>query len=357
MNRKLILPASAGVLLVFAMGYAVATQRKRPELPPPVQPARTPFGETVAGAGMVEPSTDSSGTGNIAVGAQLSGAVVKVAVKPGDRVNAGDLLFALDARQTEADLKVRQAAVHQAEEQLRRLRQQPRPEDLTVSQSQVESAEAEVKLQQDLYDRMRRVAGSPAITEEELRSRELNFRKARADLTTAKANLAVVKAGAWEPDLAIAAVAVESVKAQVEQVKTTLDLLQVRAPVSGTVLQVNVRPGEYVATTGSQNLIVMGCLDPLHVRVNVDEEDIPRLKLSAPARAKVRGSASQDEIPLTFVRLEPYVVPKTSLTGVNTERVDTRVVQVIYAVDPANRLVADHKVLVGQILDVFIDAK
>ena len=125
----------------------------------------------------------------------------------------------------------------------------------------------------------------------------------------------------------------------------------------GTILQINVRPGEYVSTFGGQSLILMGNLRPLHVRVNVDEEDLPRLKLHAPARAKIRGNTRQDEIPLSFLRVEPFVVPKTSLTGVNTERVDTRVVQLIYAVDPANRLVKENKVMVGQLVDVFIDAQ
>jgi hypothetical protein len=92
----------------------------------------------------------------------------------------------------------------------------------------------------------------------------------------------------------------------------------------------------------------------VHVRVSVDEEDIPRLKLKAPARAKIRGNIQREELPLTFVRLEPLVVPKTSLTGANTERVDTRVVQVVYALDPACKLVQEKKVLVGQLVDVFI---
>jgi hypothetical protein len=55
--------------------------------------------------------------------------------------------------------------------------------------------------------------------------------------------------------------------------------------------------------------------------------------------------------------LEPYVVPKQSLTGANTERVDTRVVQVIYALDSEQRLVREQKVLVGQLVDVFIDTR
>jgi ABC-type Fe3+/spermidine/putrescine transport system ATPase subunit len=125
--------------------------------------------------------------------------------------------------------------------------------------------------------------------------------------------------------------------------------------VDGTILQVNVRPGEYVATVPGQALVMMGSLRPLHVRVNIDEEDIPRLRLGAPARAKLRGDARQEEIPMTFARLEPYVLPKTSLTGTNIERVDTRVVQLVYAIDPETKLVREKKVLVGQLLDVFID--
>lgn len=50
-------------------------------------------------------------------------------------------------------------------------------------------------------------------------------------------------------------------------------------------------------------------------------------------------------------------MPKTSLTGTNIERVDTRVVQLIYAIDPENKLMREKKVLVGQLLDVFIDTR
>ena len=52
------------------------------------------------------------------------------------------------------------------------------------------------------------------------------------------------------------------------------------------------------------------------------------------------------------MRIELYVVPKKSLTGDNTERVDTRVLQVIYAIDTLGR-----RLFVGQQLDVFIDAE
>lgn len=86
-----------------------------------------------------------------------------------------------------------------------------------------------------------------------------------------------------------------------------------------------------------------------------DEEDCPRLKLHVPAVAEVRDGLPNSSFPLKFVRLEPYIVPKVSLTGINVEPVDTRVAQVIFAVDSETPLVQEHRLLIGRLLDVLID--
>ena len=97
-------------------------------------------------------------------------------------------------------------------------------------------------------------------------------------------------------------------------------------------------------------LIMFGNVDMLHLRVDVDENDAWRIKTGAAAMASLRGSKDISTA-LKFVRFEPYVVPKMSLTGDSTERVDTRVLQVIYSFDRA-----DRPIFVGQQMDVFIDA-
>jgi HlyD family secretion protein len=88
----------------------------------------------------------------------------------------------------------------------------------------------------------------------------------------------------------------------------------------------------------------------LHVRVDIDETDAWRLRPGALAVAFVRGNPEL-KTPLQFVRIEPYVLPKVSLTGQTTERTDTRVLQVIYSFEQA-----PLPVYVGQQLDVFIQA-
>jgi hypothetical protein len=61
-------------------------------------------------------------------------------------------------------------------------------------------------------------------------------------------------------------------------------------------------------------LILLGNVDPVYVRVNVDENEARRVRASAGAIGYLRGNKEMST-PLRFVRFEPYVQPKTSLTG------------------------------------------
>jgi hypothetical protein len=94
--------------------------------------------------------------------------------------------------------------------------------------------------------------------------------------------------------------------------------------VDGEILKLDVRSGEYAsASITPEPLLLLGALEPLHLRVDVDEQEAWRVNPTATAVAAVRGNPAQ-QTPLEFVRFEPYVVPKRSLTGASDERVDTR---------------------------------
>src|SRR5262249_25930780 len=126
----------------------------------------------------------------------------------------------------------------------------------------------------------------------------------------------------------------------------------VGGPGEAEVLQVKIRAGEFApAATTETPLVLLGRSKPLHVRVDVDEHEGWRVRPGAAGVGHLRGNADV-KTPLRFVRFEPFVVPKKSLTGDSTERVDTRVLQVIYRVERD-----DLPLFVGQQLDVFIDAK
>ena len=219
-----------------------------------------------------------------------------------------------------------------------------------MSEAQVAEAEANLENQRDLYARTRNLAKDRVATAEDLVTREQSYRAVRAQLERYRADLEMVKSGAWEYDKQVSRAELVQAQAQVEQVETEIERLVVRALVPGEVLQVNVRPGEFVAAPATQALVVLGNIQKLHVRVDISEYDIHRFNPEAPAEAMPKGQPGI-RYPLTLVKIEPYVVPKKSLTGDKSERVDTRVLQVIYSLEPS-----DRHLYVGQQLDVYIQA-
>jgi len=155
-------------------------------------------------------------------------------------------------------------------------------------------------------------------------------------MTEAKANFKLLEAGSWKADIEVATANVASAEAEAKAARVEIDRLTVRARVDGDILQVNIRPGEFAPSgVTSDPLILLGNLDTLHVRVDIDQNDAWRYQPETPAVAFIRGN-SQFKTDLKFEYVEAYVVPKRSLTGDSTERVDTRVMQVVYSFKRGN---------------------
>ncbi len=123
-----------------------------------------------------------------------------------------------------------------------------------------------------------------------------------------------------------------------------------KAPADGKILQVNNRVGEYLSSTAGTSPILFGDTNSLMVRVDVDEINASHVRPNSDATASLKGDSTR-KFPLKFVRIVPYMVPKTSLTGSNSERVDVRVLQMEFRFDPP-----PFPVYVGQQVDVFIQS-
>ncbi|HKD35380.1 MAG TPA: HlyD family efflux transporter periplasmic adaptor subunit [Pirellulales bacterium] len=346
---RIVLPVVALGMAALGFVHVSAQSKSAPPAVPLDRPAHAPFAGAVAASGVVESRTE-----NISLGAALSGLVLEVYVpsdKAGTRVSAGTPLFRMDDRHLKANLAVAKAQLAQATAKLDQLKQQPRPEELPPKLAKIKSATANAARLKDQFERAKRLIDTAAISKEEMINRQDLWETATHDLAQAQAEYDLLKAGAWKPDIEIQQAQVEQARSQVEQAQTELDRAIVRAPVDGVVLQVNVRPGERVTDMDTRPLMVLGGLETFHVRADIDERDIPQFRPGTKAKAYPRG-ASNHEIPLHFVRTEPYVVAKKALTGENVELTDTRVLQVIYAIDQDQ-----PNVYVGQQLDVYIDAE
>jgi hypothetical protein len=226
----------------------------------------------------------------------------------------------------------------------------PRPEDVVPARARVAAAQATFDDAQSLYTTASRVTIPGAVSPEEINRRRQAVEVAKARLEEARADVTLLEAGAWSFDIDVAAADAALAKADVERTSVELERLVVRAPIRGTILKVNVRPGEFAPGEAlASPLLVMGDTQYLHIRVDIDESDIWRFQQNAPAICMLRGN-SQLEARVDFVRIEPYVIPKRSLTGDSSERVDTRVLQVLYRLERGSL-----PVQVGQQVDVFLD--
>lgn len=280
------LVAAAALVLRFRAGLT------EPVLPPPITPPAKPAAAAIAASGLVEARRENTG-----VGVPVAGLVTRVHVKVWDRVTAGDPLLQLDDRDLRAALLTQRAAVAVAEAQWAKTRPP--------------AARAEI------------LHASGAVPDDDLDTRR--------------------------HEVAVAAAQLAAARAAVAQTEALLERLTVRAPIAGTILQVNLRAGEFASLTAPVPPLVLGDIDEIQVRADVDEQLAPRVRPGQSAVGYVKGD-TEHPIPMTFVRIEPFVVPKRSLTGAPTERVDTRVLQVIFrfANDPA------RPVYVGQQMDLYI---
>src|SRR2546430_3853388 len=207
MFRKFILPVLAVLGVVFAIYSVVTGQRQIPPAQRVTPPAQPQFSSYVAGAGIVEASTE-----NIAVGTLVPGVATEIFVKIGDHVKAGAPLFRIDDRDLRAEVAVRQAALASA-----KARVQTETASLADSRNQLETWQA--------------VADTRAVAKEEIDRKRYAVQIQEAKLAQAQAD-------------------VESAAAQIKSTETEIDRRLVKAPVDGEILQVKIRLGEYAPAGG-----------------------------------------------------------------------------------------------------------
>ncbi len=347
MVSKYLVPLLAAAGLAFAAYRVVLASRPDPPSTPYQIPTSTPsgFDTEIAGAGLIEAKQE-----NIPIGTNVPGIVWEVYVRVGQRVDEGDPLFRLDDRSLQADLKVRLAALASSEAELERLRNAPRPEDLPPARAAIDEAKAMLDSAESTMARSERLFERQMLPASDYDRDRFAYVAAKAALTRANAEFDRLQAGTWPQDILVAAARVEQARGQVEAARIEIDRLTVKALADGGILQVNVRPGQFASITWNEPMIVVGDLDRLNVRVDIDEHDLAKFRPEMTATAYLRGVPDVAFRLEELVKIEPYVVPKRSLTGDTAERVDTRVLQAVYAL-PDTRPVPLY---VGQQMDVYI---
>ena len=187
---------------------------------PYAEPTRSPFTNTVAATGIIEASRE-----NVRIGTPKPGLITKVHVEVGSRVRASDPLLQLDDRETRARLATSRAQI----EALR----------AALKAEQVMAADAS-----DQFQRADRLQKENITSEDERARKDFQLQNWQARVTRLEADVAAAQA-------------------QVDQAQVELDVLTIRAPRDGSILQINIRAGENAETKPTDPLMILGDVDPL----------------------------------------------------------------------------------------------
>lgn len=359
-NRIMFMVSGAGLLLAVVSAFIFSRQ---PEAQPPVfKPAANPYAHGIYSNGIIE-SAQAQGA-NINIYPEVAGPITRILVQEGQQVRKGDELLSVDDSVQRATAAQTQAQAEAAHAMLRELRAQPRRESLAVSVAQVENARATLKNARDqLAKQQRSFDIDPKSISADALDNALNAEKiAATNLKVIERQYELTRAGAWVYDVQNAERTYTSLQKAAESSAALLAKYTIRAPVDGVVMAVNSGVGSYVSSQGAYDsytqgygpLIVMGLLQSsLQVRAYIDEILVHELPPADKIQAQMFVRGTNVQLPLTFVRIQPYVSPKIELSDARMERVDLRVLPIVFRFEKPK----DLSLYPGQLVDVYVGSR
>jgi len=358
MRNKLIFALS--VVGTFAgCGAAYFFSAEKHPQSPAFTPVSNPYASAIYTEGILE-SVQSSGS-NVNVYPEVPGTVIRILVAEGQFVRKGDPLLQIDDSIQKATVAQQLSQAQAARAVLNELKAQPRRENLEVAEAQVTSAQAAQKMAQDEMNKQRAAYEmDPRSDSKDALDGAINAAAvAQANLEVAERQRDLTKAGAWVYDIQNQERQQNALHKSYLASNALLSNYTLKAPADGVVLSINAIVGSYVSPQGAYDTYTGASLpvmalgapqDYLHVRCYVDEILVPRLQSPAKIKAQMSVRGSDVKIPLDFVRVQPLVSPKIELSNQRQERVDVRVLPVIFRVQKPE----DLNLYPGELVDVYI---
>jgi len=270
----------------------------------------------------------------LAVGVAATGIVGDIAVREGSRVQAGQLLLQLDCSAQEADVRTRQAQLAAADATYDKFRNGPRPDEIAVGQAVVNFSQARAEEADKTLQRTLALQEGVTVTAAHVLEVKRDARIAAAQLSEARAQLNLLRAGSREEDIRQAKALRDAAAAELDASRARLAQCSVRAPVAGMVLDVLANKGQFLSVAVPQPLMHIVPDGQARVRAEVAVHDVAHVCLQQ--HATIAADAMPDAtIQAEVASISPTVsrgrMVAASTAGANADPSD--VVPVVLKID------------------------
>jgi HlyD family secretion protein len=256
----------------------------------------------------VAPGRVESLTGEVRIGSPVIGVIAEVLVKPNDKVFAGEALIRLD----QSELQGRLAA---AEEQIavrRRARNDQNPSSRAADRRKAEDAVADAERAvvdtRSALDRAASERRAGRGSNGDVETMRTAFLRAQDRLRQQKAELRRVEADTNTPLPTQVEGQLNIARAELAVAEAALEKMTIRAPIGGSVLQVNAKRGELATPSAPQPLVLLGDVSALRVRAELDERDLAEIRIGQPVlvrAAAFRGREFAGKVSFIAPIVEP----------------------------------------------------
>ena len=243
----------------------------------------------------------------VRVGVPVSGTLEVLAVRRGERVEAGDLLFALDDTAEGAARDEAAARLAEATAQLADLEKGDRPAEIAALMAERHQAEADLALSKVELDRQQKLFETKAIAESRLDTARTAYRRDLARIAELDAELETAQLGGRVDAIAAAQADIEAARAALAQAEWRLAQRSAAAATAALGDDTLYAEGEHVGA--GQPVVSLLSPGNLYIRFFVPETALGRIAVGERLTVTCDGCAAPIAAAVSFVSPEAEYTP------------------------------------------------
>ncbi len=219
----------------------------------------------------------------IELASKVMGRVAWIGVDKGDKVKAGQVIVRLEDDEYRAQLQQARGQLAALEARLQELLRGSRPEEIAMAKANLEQAQADLENARVTLERTRRLVAEKVLSQQALDDALARYESQKARVASLERNYELVRIGPRQEQIDAVRGQVEQARGAVAFYETQLANTVIRAPISGTILEREVEPGEFVTTSfvgerGAKGYVVsLADLNDLEVELDISQNDFAKL--------------------------------------------------------------------------------